>query len=96
MIRVGTFKDCALTRDKISLRSRRDSPGLKTVILPSYVLAHQFFAIRLLGFIVGLFEKCSGFRALFAELAFSVCIYLILIIFCYIILFVVFRLSNPR
>ena len=58
--------------DKIVKSSRRDAPRLKTSIVPSYSIAHQDFAVMLLEWMASLFEQCSGFRALFAEIAFSV------------------------
>jgi hypothetical protein len=45
---------------------------LKTNIVPSYVMAHQVFAVRLLEWLTGLFARCSGFRALFADVFFNV------------------------
>ncbi len=45
---------------------------LKTKILPSYVVAHQYYSMRLLKWMPKLFSKCSGFRALFSEVFFCV------------------------
>lgn len=61
-----------MVSDKIYRSSRRDAPRLKTAIVPSYAIAHQDFAAKLLEWLVSMFEQCSGFRALFAEIAFSV------------------------
>lgn len=67
-----SFQDCAAIRDKMSGSTPHEDKPLNTVILPSYTVAHQYFAIQLLEWLVKLFGKCSGFRALFAEVAFSV------------------------
>ena len=72
---VGDFKDCATVRDSLDVQSRRRMAAelpLKTVILPSYIVAHQNFSVRLLDWLLRLFTKCSGFRALFAEVFFCV------------------------
>ncbi len=45
---------------------------LKTKVVPSHVVAHQAFAVRLTSWLVGMFARCSGFRALFAEVFLSV------------------------
>lgn len=71
MLKVSTYKDCATLRDKIDRLSRRQSLPIGTSILPAYVVAHQNFAIRLIEWLPKLFHKCSGFRALFAEVALS-------------------------
>ena len=71
IIKVGAFQDCAGIRDKMSGSTRRDDKPLNTVILPSYTVAHQHFAVDLLEWVTKLFTKCSGFRAIFAEVAFS-------------------------
>ncbi len=71
---VGEYKDCATVRDRMHQRCRAmamETP-LNTRVVPSHVVAHQAFAIRLLGWLVKLFGRCSGFRALFAEVFFSV------------------------
>ena len=44
---------------------------LKTQILPSYICAHQNFAIRLLNWLKSLFAKVSGFRGLFSGVFFD-------------------------
>jgi E3 ubiquitin-protein ligase UBR2 len=72
ILKVGSYKECAIIGDRIYQSSRRDGHRLKTAVLPSYVVAHQEFAIRLLQWLPTLFDRCSGFRALFAEIAFSV------------------------
>ena len=41
---------------------------LKSKVVNSYIVAHQSFVARLLGWIPTLFERSSGFRALFAEI----------------------------
>jgi E3 ubiquitin-protein ligase UBR2 len=74
IIVVGTYKDCAATRDRVEAQCRAlqlEMP-LKTKILPSYIVAHQNFAIRLLNWLTTIFSKCSGFRALFANVFFCV------------------------
>ena len=61
-------------RDKIETKCRmyRLEIPLKTRLMPSYIVAHQNFAVRLLKWLTTLFGRCSGFRALFAEVFFSV------------------------
>ena len=43
---------------------------LKSKVVPSYIVAHQWFVSRLLAWIPSLFKVSSGFRALFAEVIF--------------------------
>ncbi len=57
--------------DGIAKSRSRDHTRLKTRIIPSYVIAHQEFALHLLNWLPSLFDKWSGFRSLFAEIAFS-------------------------
>eukprot|EP00095_Tigriopus_kingsejongensis_P008844 maker-scaffold15_size728074-snap-gene-2.18 protein:Tk08844 transcript:maker-scaffold15_size728074-snap-gene-2.18-mRNA-1 annotation:"ubiquitin-protein ligase e3 component n-recognin-" len=71
MLKVGTYKDCFSLRDKLDRLSRRQSHAIGTSLLPSYVVAHQNFAVQLISWLPTLFQKCSGFRALFAEIALS-------------------------
>ena len=37
---------------------------LKTTVLPTYLVAHQKFSIKLCSWLVELISKCSGFRSL--------------------------------
>ncbi len=71
---VGEYKDCAAMRDRMNTMCRAQGleVPLKTKILPSYVVAHQNFAVRLLDWVARLFTRCSGFRALFSQVVFCV------------------------
>ena len=47
--------------------SFRDNQPLKVAILPSYLVAHQAHALKLCNWLMELFAKSSGFRALFFQ-----------------------------
>ncbi len=68
------IQDCASLRDRMNQRCRAHGleVPLKTKVVPSHVVAHQAFAVRLTSWLVGMFARCSGFRALFAEVFLSV------------------------
>ena len=61
-------------REKLEVASRRGGTvsSLKCDVVPSYVIAHQNFAVRLLKWVLDLFKKSSGFRTIFCEVVFSV------------------------
>jgi len=69
---VGDYRDCAAARDRVETNCRMmgiETP-LKTSVIMSYLVAHQEFAFRLLQWLSEQFERCSGFRALMAEVFF--------------------------
>ena len=66
---VGRYEDCAPIRDKIELHSRRDGRSLKCDIIPTSIIAHQLFAVRLLTWLYELLKKHSGFRTIFVDVA---------------------------
>ena len=43
---------------------------LKSKVVPSYIVAHQWFVSKLLAWIPSLFKVSSGFRAIFSEVVF--------------------------
>ncbi len=49
----------------------RDSKALKTAILPTYIIAHQNFALRLCKWLNDMLNRSSGFRRLFSEMSFK-------------------------
>ena len=69
LVCVGRHEDCAPIRDKIESTSRRDGRSLKCEIVPTYIIAHQNFAVRLLTWLYELLQKHSGFRTLFVNIA---------------------------
>ena len=48
-------------------KSDRDNRPLRVLILPAYLVAHQIHSLKLCAWLMELFGKCSGFRALFFE-----------------------------
>jgi len=71
VIRVGNYQECSNLSQKIeSLTRTNHSMILKSKVVPSYIVAHQWFVSRLLAWIPSLFKVSSGFRALFAEVIF--------------------------
>ena len=53
MIKVGSFKECAKARDRMDRRSRgKDVQPLNSIILPTYIYAHQNFALRIITWLV--------------------------------------------
>jgi len=69
VIFVGDFQECATLKHKVEHDSRSDGKALKCEIVSTVTVAHQNFAIRLLSWLGDLFNKCSGFRALFIQVA---------------------------
>ena len=67
VIKVGTYKECVQARDHVEKLSDRDNRPLKVAILPAYLVAHQAHALKLTSWLMELFSKSSGFRALFFE-----------------------------
>jgi E3 ubiquitin-protein ligase UBR2 len=59
-------------REKIQNSSGHGGSSLKCDVIPSYVIAHQHFAARLLNWVLNLFKISSGFRSIFCEVVFSV------------------------
>lgn len=72
VLKVGNYSECGDLRIKIEASSKREWKGLTCDIIPTYILAHQNFAIRLLNWILELFKKSSGFRLIFCDVIFSV------------------------
>ena len=66
---VGKFEECAPIRDKIETASKRDGRPLKVEMVPTYIIAHQNFAIRLLEWLYSLLKRHSGFRELFVQIS---------------------------
>ena len=66
---VGKFEECAKIRDKIEATSRRDGRSLKCEVMPTFIVAHQNFAVRLLSWLYEILKRHSGFRAIFANIA---------------------------
>ena len=66
------LQECATIRDKIKNDYRIEGKSLNCEVLPTVRIAHQNFAIRLLKWLGELFNKFSGFRALFISVAQSV------------------------
>jgi hypothetical protein len=67
VITVGTYKECVKVRDKVEKDTLRDSRPLRVVILPVYLVAHQLFSLKLCSWLMEIFARSSGFRALFFE-----------------------------
>ena len=63
------IEECAPIRDKIEATSKRDGRPLKCEMVPTYIIAHQNFAVRLLEWMYGLLKRHSGFRELFVQIA---------------------------
>jgi len=71
VIRVGNYQECVNVSQKIETLTRiQHATVLKSKVVPSYVIAHQWFVSRLLAWIPSLFKVSSGFRALFSEVVF--------------------------
>ena len=67
VITVGSYKDCVKAREQVERKSDRDTRPLRVLILPVYLVSHQIFALKLCSWLMTLFSKSSGFRALFFE-----------------------------
>ena len=71
VVRVGTYKECMTVSGNIEARTRIASRSvLKSKVVPSYIVAHQNFVMRLLEWLPSLFRVSSGFRAIFAQVLF--------------------------
>ncbi|XP_059082624.1 E3 ubiquitin-protein ligase UBR2-like isoform X2 [Tigriopus californicus] len=67
LVKCSGFQNCNdVKRITERITSRRNSKPLKVVVMNSYVMAHQNFAMRLLDWLQGILEKCDSFIALFA------------------------------
>ena len=67
IIKVGDYKECVKIREAVERKSDRDMRPLHVIVLPAYLVAHQFMALKLCSWLQDLFNKCSGFRALFFD-----------------------------
>jgi len=71
VIRVGNYQECANVSQNIeSLTRINHATVLKSKVVPSYIVAHQWFVSKLLAWIPSLFKVSSGFRAIFSEVVF--------------------------
>jgi len=71
VVRVGNYKECVTVSGNIEARTRLSSRSvLKAKVVPSFVVAHQAFVMRLLEWLPSLFRVSSGFRAIFAQVLF--------------------------
>ena len=71
VVRVGTYKECMTVSGNIEARTRIASRTvLKSKVVPSYIVAHQNFVMRLLEWLPSLFRVSSGFRAIFSQVLF--------------------------
>jgi len=71
VIKVGNYPDCEVISKRIEGLTRITyTQVLKSKVMNSYIVAHQAYVSRLLKWIPTLFERSSGFRAIFSEVVF--------------------------
>ncbi|XP_074663047.1 E3 ubiquitin-protein ligase UBR2-like [Tubulanus polymorphus] len=72
IVRVGKHSDCERARSTIERQtSRHGNRPLKCLVMHTSVVAHQLFAIKILGWLQEIVSKSDGLRNLFCDVAFA-------------------------
>ena len=69
IVKVAQFNSCANIKTIIErITSRHGSKPLKVEVMLAAVIAHQTYAMRLLGWLQSLLNHCEGFRSIFSRI----------------------------
>ncbi|XP_011302105.1 E3 ubiquitin-protein ligase UBR2 [Fopius arisanus] len=70
VVKCSDFQHCnELKSDIERFTSRQSSHPLKVLVVHAHVIAHQIFAMRLLGWLQQFISHCEGFRIIFSDVA---------------------------
>lgn len=70
VVKCSVFQHCnELKSDVERFTSRHSSRPLKVLVVHSHVVAHQIFAMKLLGWLQQFISLCEGFRIIFSDVA---------------------------
>ncbi|KAL3216691.1 hypothetical protein MRX96_032862 [Rhipicephalus microplus] len=68
VVRSSTFPDCLQVKQTIErITSRHGGRPLRVLVMHSSVVAHQTFAMRLLGWLQGFLAQCQAFRLILSD-----------------------------
>ncbi|XP_063980844.1 E3 ubiquitin-protein ligase UBR2 isoform X2 [Diachasmimorpha longicaudata] len=70
VVKCSGFQYCNEVKSDIErFTSRQGSQPLKVLVVHAHVIAHQIFALKLLGWLQQFISHCEGFRIIFSEVA---------------------------
>ena len=70
VVKCSGFSHCNELKSEIEkFMSRSNNRPLKVLVAHAHVIAHQIFAMKLLGWLQGFISLCEGFRILFSNIA---------------------------
>lgn len=70
VVKCSDFQHCNdLKSDIERFTSRQSSQPLKVLVVHAHVIAHQIFAMKLLGWLQQFISHCEGFRIVFSDVA---------------------------
>ncbi|XP_069985814.1 E3 ubiquitin-protein ligase UBR2 isoform X10 [Penaeus vannamei] len=69
IVRCSSFQQCSQTKNVMEKQTSRGSGRpLRVQVMPTYVIAHQIFASRLLTWLHNILESAQAFRLIFSEI----------------------------